>query len=288
MLKDTFFKTKTTLNCKGKIINLSIPIVMGVINIGPDSFYDGGRYRNKLDYIGRADELLSQGAAILDLGAASSRPGASLIDPNLEKRRLLPTLETILNKFPEAIISIDTYNATVAEEAIKAGAHIINDISAGSIDEKMFETVARLQVPYIMMHMQGTPENMQDNPVYQDPVKDIVFYFAQKTDKLKQLGVHDIILDPGFGFGKSLEDNYMLLNGLDYFRIFDLPLMVGFSRKSMINKVLGTTPDEALNGTTVLNTIALQKGVKILRVHDAREAMQAIKISEKLRESSVA
>ncbi len=288
MLKDTFFKTKTTLNCKGKIINLSTPIVMGVINIGPDSFYDGGRYRNKLDYIGRADELLSQGAAILDLGAASSRPGASLIDPNLEKRRLLPTLETILNKFPEAIISIDTYNATVAEEAIKAGAHIINDISAGSIDEKMFETVARLQVPYIMMHMQGTPENMQDNPVYQDPVKDIVFYFAQKTDKLKQLGVHDIILDPGFGFGKSLEDNYMLLNGLDYFRIFDLPLMVGFSRKSMINKVLGTTPDEALNGTTVLNTIALQKGVKILRVHDAREAMQAIKISEKLRESSVA
>ncbi len=288
MLKDTFFKTKTTLNCKGKIINLSTPIVMGVINIGPDSFYDGGRYRNKLDYIGRADELLSQGAAILDLGAASSRPGASLIDPNLEKRRLLPALETILNKFPEAIISIDTYNATVAEEAIKAGAHIINDISAGSIDEKMFETVARLQVPYIMMHMQGTPENMQDNPVYQDPVKDIVFYFAQKTDKLKQLGVHDIILDPGFGFGKSLEDNYMLLNGLDYFRIFDLPLMVGFSRKSMINKVLGTTPDEALNGTTVLNTIALQKGVKILRVHDAREAMQAIKISEKLRESSVA
>ncbi len=288
MLKDTFFKTKTTLNCKGKIINLSTPIVMGVINIGPDSFYDGGRYRNKLDYIGRADELLSQGAAILDLGAASSRPGASLIDPNLEKRRLLPTLETILNKFPEAIISIDTYNATVAEEAIKAGAHIINDISAGSIDEKMFETVARLQVPYIMMHMQGTPENMQDNPVYQDPVKDIVFYFAQKTDKLKQLGVHDIILDPGFGFGKSLEDNYMLLNGLDYYRIFDLPLMVGFSRKSMINKVLGTTPDEALNGTTVLNTIALQKGVKILRVHDAREAMQAIKISEKLRESSVA
>ncbi len=284
MLKDTFFKTKFTLNCKGKIINLSTPIVMGVINIGPDSFFDGGRYRNKLDYIDRADKLLGQGAAILDLGAASSRPGASLIDPNLEKRRLLPALEVILKKFPDAIISIDTYNASVAEEAIEAGAHIINDISAGSIDEKMFETVARLQVPYIMMHMKGTPENMQENPVYHDPVKEIVFYFAQKTHKLRQLGLHDIILDPGFGFGKSLEDNYRLLYGLDYFRIFELPLMVGFSRKSMINKVLGTKPEEALNGTTVVNTIALQKGAKILRVHDAREAMEAIKIVEKLRE----
>ena len=284
MLKDTFFKIKSTLNCKGKIINLSTPIVMGVINIGPDSFYDGGKYRNKLDYIDRADELLHQGASILDLGAVSSRPGASLIDAKLEKRRLLPALETILKKFPDAIISIDTYNASVAEEAIEAGAQIINDISAGSIDEKMFETVARLQVPFIMMHMKGTPENMQENPVYQDPVKEIVFYFAQKTDKLRQLGVHDIILDPGFGFGKSLEDNYRLLNGLDYFRIFELPIMVGFSRKSMINKVLGTKPEEALNGTTVLNTIALQKGAKILRVHDAREATEAIKIVEKLRD----
>jgi dihydropteroate synthase len=287
MLKDTFFKTKSTLNCKGKIINLSTPIVMGVINFGPDSFYDGGKYRNKLDYIDRADELLGQGATILDLGAASSRPGASLIDPKLEKRRLLPALEIILKKFPDAIISIDTYNASVAEEAIEAGAHIINDISAGSIDEKMFEAVARLQVPYIMMHMKGAPENMQVNPVYEDPVREIIFYFAQKTDKLRQLGVHDIILDPGFGFGKNLEDNYRLLNGLDYFRIFELPLLVGFSRKSMINKVLGTSPDEALNGTTVLNTIALQKGAKILRVHDALEALEAIKIVEKLRDCPI-
>lgn len=284
MLKDTFFAPKTTLNCKGKIINLSTPIVMGVINIGPDSFYDGGKYRNKLDYIDRADELLGQGALILDVGAASSRPGAQLIDPKLEMKRLLPALESVTGKFPEAIISVDTYNSEVAEAAVNAGAHIINDISAGEIDSRMFEIVARLNVPYIMMHMKGIPENMQDNPVYEDIVKEIIFYFAKKTDQLRNMGVHDIILDPGFGFGKNLDDSYRLLNGLDYFRIFDLPLMVGFSRKSMINKVLGTSPEKALNGTTVLNTIALQKGAKILRVHDAREALEAIKIVEKFKE----
>lgn len=280
MLKDTFFEPKTTLNCKGKIINLSAPIVMGVINIGPDSFYDGGKYSNKVQLLDRADQLLSQGATILDVGAASSRPGAQLINPELEKRRFLPSLEVILSKFPNAIISVDTYNSSVARAAVEHGAHIINDISAGNIDAKMFDTVAKLQVPYIIMHMKGIPENMQDNPVYDDPVKEIAFYFAKKVDKLRSLGVHDIVLDPGFGFGKSLEDNYRLLKGLDYFRIFDLPIMAGLSRKSMINKVLNTSPSEALNGTTVLNTIALQKGVKILRVHDAREAKEAIQLIE--------
>ena len=284
MLKDTFFETKNTLNCRGKIINLSQPVVMGIVNIGPDSFYDGGKYRTTLEVIDRADRLLSQGATILDLGAASSRPGAALIDPASETKRLMPALEALLSKFPQAIFSIDTYNAGVARKAIEAGAHMINDISAGSIDKDMFQTVASLQVPYVMMHMKGTPANMQDNPVYADPVKEISFFFAQKTEQLRQLGVHDIIIDPGFGFGKSLEDNFRLLNGLEYFRIFELPILVGFSRKSMINKVLGTQPQDALNGTTVLNTIALQKGAHILRVHDAREAMEAIKLVGKLQE----
>lgn len=253
---------------------------MGVINIGPDSFYDGGKYSNKLQIIDRADQLISHGAVILDVGAASSRPGAQLINVELEKKRLIPALEVILQKFPQAIISVDTYHSSVAQAAVVQGAHIINDISAGNIDAKMFDTVAKLQVPYIIMHMKGIPQNMQENPVYDDPVKEIAFYFAEKIDKLRRLGVHDIILDPGFGFGKSLEDNYRLLKGLDYFRIFDLPIMAGLSRKSMINKVLKSKPSEALNGTSVLNTIALQKGVKILRVHDAREAREAIQLIE--------
>ncbi len=255
---------------------------MGIINLGPDSFYDGGKYRNKLEIIDRADRLLNEGAAILDLGAASSRPGSALVDEKTELQTLMPALEVVLQKFPQAVISIDTYNAGVAAAAIKAGAHIINDISAGEVDPRMFETIARLQVPYIMMHMKGTPASMQQNPVYEDIVKEIAFYFAQKVDALRQLGVHDIILDPGFGFGKTLEDNYMLLNQLNYFRIFELPLLVGVSRKSMINKVLGTRPQDALNGTTVINTLALQKGVNILRVHDAAQAMEAIRLVEKL------
>jgi len=278
MLQDTFFDTKSTINCRGKIINLSAPLVMGVINVGPNSFYDGGKYLTRWEIIKRADALLNEGASILDVGASSTKPGSLITTVNAERKRLMPALDVVLKEFPDAIISVDTYHSSIAEEAIEKGAHIINDISAGAFDANMFATVAHLQVPYIMMHMQGTPENMQDNPRYDDIIQDITRFFAEKVFQLRQLGVHDIIIDPGFGFGKSLEDNYGLLNKLDYFKIFELPILVGLSRKSMINKVLGTTPDQALNGTTVLNTVALQKGASILRVHDAREAAQSIQL----------
>ena len=248
------------------------------MNITPDSFYDGGRYHNDWDIIKHAGQLLEQGATILDMGAASSRPGSELIKAGLEQERLLPAIEVIIKNYPDAVISIDTYNASTAREAIAAGAHIINDISAGSLDPLMFETIAQLKVPYIIMHMQGTPENMQINPTYEDPVKEITFYFSQKIVALHQLGVHDIIIDPGFGFGKSLQDNYILLHKLEYFKILEVPILVGLSRKSLINKVLGISPQQALNGTTVLNTIALQKGANILRVHDAKQAREIVEI----------
>ncbi|TVQ09769.1 MAG: dihydropteroate synthase [Bacteroidetes bacterium] len=282
MLQDTFFETKNTLNCRGKIINLSAPVVMGVINVGPDSFYDGGKYRTSWDIIKQAGKLIEEGAAIIDVGAASTRPGAALVDSSAERRYVMPAIETLVKEFPDAILSIDTYNADTANEAINAGAHIINDISAGEFDSGMFSVVAQLQVPYVIMHIKGKPANMQQNPVYTDIVKEIAGYFAEKIFRLREEGVHDIIIDPGFGFGKSLEDNYRLLNMLDYFKIFELPILVGFSRKSMINKVLGTSPEKALNGTTVLNTVALQKGAGILRVHDALEAAQAIQLIQML------
>jgi dihydropteroate synthase len=278
MLKNTFFQSKRTLNCRGKIINLSTPVVMGIMNLTPDSFYDGGRYKNDLDIIKHADRMLQEGAAILDVGAASSRPGASLIDPEKEKKRLIPALELVLKNFPDAIVSVDTYNASTARQAVKSGAHMINDISAGSIDPRMFETVADLQVPYVMMHMKGMPETMQNSPAYNDVVREIAFYFSQKIDQLRQLGVHDIIIDPGFGFGKTVEDNYRIMGKLEYFKILELPVLVGVSRKSMINKVLGISPPDALNGTTVLNTLALQKGADILRVHDVKQAIEAVRI----------
>lgn len=286
MAKDTFFCPKRTLNLRGKIMNLSSPIVMGIINITPDSFYDGGKFQSTWQVVKHAEQLLSEGAAILDLGAASTRPGAGLVTAAEEKERLLPVVKGILRRFPEAILSIDTYNSETAIMAIEEGAHIINDISAGNIDPAMFDTIARLQVPYIMMHMQGTPANMQQNPVYKDLIKEISAFFAERINRLNQMGVNDIIIDPGFGFGKTIEHNYQLLNQLDFFRIFDLPLLVGVSRKSMVNRVLGTTPDEALNGTTVLNTIAIQKGANILRVHDVSQAMEAVKIVEMLKSQS--
>ncbi len=278
MRKEPVFCPKKTLNCKGKIINLSSPLVMGVVNITPDSFYDGGRYLRPWDATKLAEKHLSEGASIIDIGAASSRPGAPITDPREEQERLLPSLKMIVQHVPNAIISVDTYHASTARVALENGAHMINDISAGSIDPAMLETVARYNVPYIIMHMQGRPGNMQDHPAYNNLVKDIALFFSEKINMLKSLGVHDIIIDPGFGFGKTLEHNYQLLANLEYFSIFDMPLMVGFSRKSMISKVLGTKPEQALNGTTVLNTLALEKGADILRVHDVREAMEAIEI----------
>ncbi len=280
MRKEAFFRPKRTLNCKGKIINLSSPLVMGVINITPDSFYDGGKIRHPFDAIKLAGRLIENGADILDIGAVSSRPGAGITGPKEEQERLLPSLKAVSGQFPEAIISVDTYNSSTALAAVENGAHMINDISAGRIDPEMFTTIARLQVPYIIMHMQGRPDNMQLNPRYKHIVREITAFFSGKLETLNSLGVHDIIIDPGFGFGKTLEHNYQLLANLEYFRIFDLPLMVGVSRKSMINKVLGTGAADALNGTSVINTIALLNGADILRVHDPREAAEAIKIVE--------
>lgn len=286
MAKDTFFCPKKTLNLRGKIMNLSSPLVMGIINITPDSFYDGGKYRSTWDVVKQAEKLLDEGAHILDLGAASSRPGSAQVTPREEQERLLPVIQAILRRFPEAILSIDTYHSETALLSIEAGAHMINDISAGNLDPAMFDTIARLQVPYVLMHMKGTPENMQQNPVYKDLIKEISLFFSDKVNRLNALGVNDIILDPGFGFGKTLEHNYQLLDQLDFFRIFDLPIAVGVSRKSMITRVLGNTPSEALNGTTALNTVAVLKGAHILRVHDVREAVEAVKIAEMLKSQS--
>lgn len=278
MPKDTFFYPKKSLCCRGKIINLSHPSVMGIINISPDSFYEGSRMPGTKAVLKRTEQMLGEGATFIDLGAASSRPGSPLISSREEQKRLMPVLQEAVKMFPEALFSIDTYNADTAKAAANEGAAMINDISAGQIDPNMFETIAELQLPYVLMHMQGTPENMQTNPVYSDLLKEIAGFFAGKTSRLKELGVHDIIIDPGFGFGKTLEHNYRLLHKLDFLKFLEYPILAGLSRKSMINRVLDTTPDQALNSTTVLHTIALLKGVSILRVHDVKEAMEAIKI----------
>ncbi len=278
MAKNTVFSSNRNMNCRGKVLNLNIPVVMGVLNITPDSFYDGGRYTNRDAWLGQTEKMLKQGASIIDIGAVSTRPGAEKISEDKEIKRLMPVLSIIKKEFPEAIISIDTYRASVAEITIKNGANIINDISGGTFDKKMFETINRLKVPYIMMHIKGTPQNMQVNPYYEDVVKEIMAFFSRQINKLKNFGAKDIIIDPGFGFGKTLKNNYEILNHLDSFKKFGLPILVGMSRKSMINKVLNTKPSEALNGTTILNTIAIMKGADILRVHDVKEAVEVIKI----------
>ncbi len=252
---------------------------MGILNITPDSFYDGGRHQKRLAALDHAGRMLEEGAGILDLGAASTRPGAGIIDPETEQQRLIPVLKAIVRNYPGALLSVDTYHSSTARLAIDEGAHMINDVSAGSIDPEMFNTIARLQVPYVIMHMQGRPDSMQREPKYTHVVKEVAEFFSKKIHILRQMGVHDLVIDPGFGFGKSLEHNYNLLARLDFFSIFDLPLMVGFSRKSMVNKVLRTPPEKALGGTTVLNTLALEKGARILRVHDVKEAVEAIKIT---------
>jgi dihydropteroate synthase len=283
--KSTFFSSQKTINCGGKLLSLETPIVMGILNITPDSFYDGGNFNDTKKAMHHVSEMLEAGASIIDVGAVSTRPGAKEVTEKEERARLIRILKEMTCRFSETIISVDTYRAEIARIAIDCGAHMINDISAGSFDKNMFTTIASLQVPYIIMHMQGTPANMQTNPVYNDVVKEVILYLSEKVAALKKLGVNDIIIDPGFGFGKTLEHNYELLNGLEYFSIFELPLMVGFSRKSMINKLLGIKPEDALNGTTVLNTMALMKGANILRVHDVKEAVEAVKIHEKMRGS---
>lgn len=280
MAKDTSFHKKATLNAGGNLIDLGRPKVMGIINLTPDSFYAGSRKQGIDPALQQARNMLSDGADFLDLGAYSSRPGADDISVQEETDRLLPVVEAIVEEFPEAILSIDTFRSPVAEAAIKAGAHIINDISGGQLDEEMFATVARLQVPYILMHMKGNPKTMNQLAVYENVFAEVYDYFAERRHQLKQLGVHDVILDPGFGFAKKPEHGYALMNRLQDFAMLGLPVLAGVSRKKMIYGSLGITADAALNGTTALNAIALTKGANILRVHDVKEAVQAVKIWE--------
>ena len=269
------------INVKGQLLDLSIPQVMGILNVTPDSFYAGSRMQTEEDIAARARQIIDEGAAIIDIGAYSSRSNAEHISAEEEMNRLRTGLEILNRNHPEAIISVDTFRADVAAQCVNEyGVAIINDIAAGEMDDRMFQTVAGLGVPYIMMHMQGTPQNMQKEPHYDNLIKDVFLYFARKVQQLRDLGVKDIILDPGFGFGKTLEHNYELMAHLEEFRIFELPLLVGVSRKSMM---LGGTPQDSLNGTTILDTVALMKGAHILRVHDVREAVEAVRIVEKLK-----
>ncbi|MEH3114136.1 dihydropteroate synthase [Pedobacter terrae] len=285
MAEKNFFEPKQSLNIKGRLIDLSTPKVMGILNITPDSFYNNSRTKTIDEALNKAAQFLNEGATFIDVGGYSSRPGAKDISTNEETDRLIPVVESLVKTFPEAIISIDTFRAKVAQETIAAGAHIVNDIAAGDMDEQMFETVAKLQVPYIIMHMQGTPQNMQQNPTYNNVLLEVIDYLAKKVAALKALHIHDVIIDPGFGFGKTTEHNYELLRQMEAFKIFKLPVLVGFSRKGMIYKTLGTTAGEALNGTSVLNTIALQRGAGILRVHDVKEAVECVRLVEKLAHS---
>ena len=273
-----------TINCKGQLIDLSTPKVMGILNVTPDSFYDGGRFVSDEKMLSQVEKMLQDGANFIDIGGQSSKPNAAIISVDEELKKVVSAVDLILKNFPETIISIDTFNSKVAQITVENGAAIINDISAGSLDEKMFETIAKLQVPYIMMHMRGTPQTMSKMTNYYDLVKDILFYFSEKVAKARSFGINDLIIDPGFGFAKTLEQNFELLNKLELFQMLELPVLVGISRKSMIYKTLGNLPENALNGTSVLNTISLTKDANILRVHDVKEAVECVKLYNQLHE----
>lgn len=277
---------KTTINCNGKLIDLEQPLVMGILNVTPDSFFDGGKYIYEKEIIERANQIIGEGGKIIDIGAFSTRPNAVEVSEEEEWKRLQLALNLINKEFPNAIISLDTYRSNIAKKAVeKYGVSIINDISGGNFDENMFKTVAELKVPYVLMHIKGTPQTMQKNPIYKDVISEISLYFSKKVEELKLLGVSDIILDPGFGFGKTIEHNYTILKNLKDFSIFNLPILAGVSRKSMIFKYLNIKPQEALNGTTVLNTFALERGAKILRVHDVKQAVETVKLTTKFTNS---
>lgn len=274
------------INVKGKLIDLSVPRVMGIINVTPDSFFSGSRAESEGEIIEKAGMMLEEGADFLDIGGWSSRPGAGEITPEEEMKRVINAVRVVSSEFPEAVISVDTYRSEIAERAIlEYGAAMINDIAGGEADRLMFQTVARLQVPYIMMHMQGKPDTMQENPFYEDVTAEIIRWFGERIVKLQSLGVNDIIVDPGFGFGKNIRHNFELLKHLEDFSVIGLPLLAGVSRKSMIWKTLGITPEEALNGTTVLNAVALLEGADILRVHDVKEAVQTVKLVQTMKNS---
>lgn len=267
-----------TINCKGTLVDLSTPKVMGILNTTPDSFYDGGVLKNENEILGQVEKMLNEGATFLDIGGYSSRPGAKDISISEELNRVIPAIEHILKNFPETSISIDTFRSEVAKKAIESGAAIINDISAGKLDENMLNTVAQLQVPYIMMHLRGTPQTIQTLSSYENVTLDVLHYFSERIAAARLAGINDIIADPGFGFAKTVEQNFELLSKLELFKNLEIPILVGLSRKSMIYKTLGITPQEALNGTTALNSIALLKGVNILRVHDVKEAMECVRL----------
>jgi len=283
MAKDTFLNRKVTLNSKGKLIDLSSPSVMAILNITPDSFYSNSRISNISEALKATEKFVIEGAKFIDIGAYSSRPGAAEVSQNNELNRLIPIVEAIAKEFPETLISIDTFRAKVAEESINAGAHLINDISAGNLDVAMFDTIAKLQVPYLIMHMKGTPQNMQQETTYENITLEILNYFSEKIETLKKLGVKDIMIDPGFGFAKTVTHNYQILQELESFSTLSFPVLVGFSRKSMITKVLNNKSTDALNGTSILNTAALLKGASILRVHDVKEAVECIKLVERIK-----
>ena len=277
-------KTPLYINVNGRLMDLSEPQVMGILNVTPDSFYAGSRGVTEQSIVDRLHQCMNEGASIVDIGAYSSRPGAQEVSVAEEMERLRTGLELVRKHRPNAIVSVDTFRADVAKMCVEEyGVALINDISAGQMDNQMFTTIARLGVPYIIMHMKGTPQDMQIAPKYDHFLKEIFYYFSEKVQKLRDLGVKDIIIDPGFGFGKTLEHNYELMNHLEEFTLFELPILVGISRKSMIYKLLDITPEEALTGTTALNTIALQKGAHILRVHDVREAVETVKIVQKMK-----
>lgn len=279
--------TARYINVNGSLLDLSQPRVMGILNVTPDSFYAGSRTQTEAEIVRRVKQIVSEGAAIIDIGAYSARPNADNVSAREEMERLRMGLKILFEIQPDAVVSVDTFRADVARMCVEEyGVAIINDIAAGEMDANMFHTVAALNVPYIMMHMQGTPQSMQQHPHYDNLLKEVFLYFARKVQQLRDLGVKDIILDPGFGFGKTMEHNYELLSHLEEFRIFELPLLVGVSRKSMIYRLLDITPQEALNGTTVLDTICLLKGADILRVHDVKEAVETVRIVQAMRNNS--
>ncbi|WP_353170227.1 dihydropteroate synthase [Flavobacterium sp.] len=272
----------STINCKGTLINLSTPKVMGIVNVTPDSFFDGGKLTDADAVVFQVEKMLQEGATFIDLGGYSSKPGAEFVSEAEELNRVIPVVKLLVENFPDILLSIDTFRSEVAKQAIENGAALINDISAGLLDENMFETVAKLQVPYIMMHMKGTPKTMQSLANYDDLLKEMNFYFSERIAKARRFGLNDIIIDPGFGFAKTLEQNYELLQNLELLQFHDLPILAGISRKSMIYKALETAPEEALNGTTFLHAFCLQKGATILRVHDVKEAVECVKLMSQL------
>jgi len=263
----------------------STPLIMGILNVTPDSFFDGGKYVEKSHWLEQAKKMIDEGADIIDIGACSTRPGAPQPSETEELDRLIKVIKSVRKAHPQTLISVDTYRAIVAEQAVASGANIINDISGGTLDAKMFETVAKLNVPYVLMHIQGNPQTMQENPVYSDVVKEVLAFFEENLKKLNALGVKQVILDPGFGFGKTLEHNYELLKNLEKLQAFNLPVLAGLSRKSMINKLLNISSKDSINGTSILNTIAVQNGAKILRVHDVKEAVEVVQIHHYLKQN---